>query len=94
MKNSYETTENRNRDLPICSAVPRLPGPPRAPQTHRPPPELKICYSLKNLGHVSSKILCDNLFFLSFLIRIMRMLSNILSKFFDVQVTVHREKFL
>jgi len=31
MKNSSDTVGNRTRDLPICSAVPQLTAPPRAP---------------------------------------------------------------
>ena len=31
MKNSKDTTGNRTRDLPACSAVPQRTAPPRAP---------------------------------------------------------------
>ena len=31
MKDSSDTTENRTRDVPVCSAVPRPTAPPRAP---------------------------------------------------------------
>jgi MYXO-CTERM domain-containing protein len=31
MKTSYDTIENRTRDLPACSVVPQPPAPPRAP---------------------------------------------------------------
>jgi hypothetical protein len=31
MKNSIDTIGNRNRDLPVCSAVPQPTAPPRAP---------------------------------------------------------------
>jgi hypothetical protein len=32
MKNSNDTTGNRTRDLPACSAVPQPTAPPRAPK--------------------------------------------------------------
>jgi hypothetical protein len=31
VKNSNDAVENRTRDLPVCSAVPQLTAPPRAP---------------------------------------------------------------
>ena len=35
MKNSNDTTRNRNRDSPACSAVPQPNAPPRAPRCCR-----------------------------------------------------------
>jgi len=36
MKKKYnDTTENRTRDLPVCSAVPQPTAPPRAPQEQK-----------------------------------------------------------
>ena len=54
MKNSNDTTGNRIRDLPACSAVPQLTAPPRAPTIR----------TLRSLSHIISRILNTKLHFI------------------------------
>ena len=55
MKNYNDTTGNRIRDLPACSAVPQPTAPPRAPNTKRSLLKLQVLTAIYSAAHSSPK---------------------------------------
>jgi len=51
MKNSIDTISNLTHDLTVCSAVPQLTGPPRAPSEPLCQDKLRLNY-VRKLWHI------------------------------------------